>query len=343
VKQIGTAFLVLAGIVAAVPGLRGIQSGVGTPPTHGELFGSVSVACGALCILGLYLFRAEVRRLSRRTVVLATSWALVGFFLTLATYLLLLSLCTVRVEGEEAGSPDVVFYFPLWPGGLLSERIEATSRQDVANRYRRAMPDLLEEQGLRLTSTTVVLMLCYVLCLTSLTFSFGFLGMRIRPPSARRVDASRRVFVAYAREDKAIVHEIVNDLEAEGFKVRWDDDLTSGRWRDALRAELRAADQFLWVMSSASEKSVEVRTEFDIATGLGARIHILALASATRPTNDVVRADVHAYNWIPRTRLSKLVRALRATVRMADEENVELVAAGSGDAGPDAETQPPGQ
>ena len=181
-------FLGLAAVVAAVPGLQGIQSGVGTPPEQGKLFGGVLIACGALAILGLYLFRAEVAKMTKRRAVIVTSVAAATFLVFLGTYLVLLDICTVTIDGENEGDPDVAFYFPLWPRGDLGKALEEYSRQDAALRYRRAMQDYLDAQGFRRTSTTLLLMFLYVLSLTSLTFAFGFLGMRVgsieEPPAA---------------------------------------------------------------------------------------------------------------------------------------------------------------
>ena len=55
------------------------------------------------------------------------------------------------------------------------------------------------------------------------------------------------IFVSYSRTDKARVAPLVEALEAQGWSVWWDPEITPGDEFDALiGAELEAARQWWW-------------------------------------------------------------------------------------------------
>ncbi len=81
---------------------------------------------------------------------------------------------------------------------------------------------------------------------------------------------SRRVFVSYARVDKARVDVLVKALEARGCSVWIDGRLTGGReFAQEIEAELRAADAVVVVWTETSITSGWVRDEADLARDLG--------------------------------------------------------------------------
>ena len=78
-----------------------------------------------------------------------------------------------------------MYCLPLWPGGNLGTELERIGKDGVADIYRRHLPDLLQDQGLRTSTTTVVLMLLYVLGLVSLSFGFAFLAIHVGEREAK--------------------------------------------------------------------------------------------------------------------------------------------------------------
>ena len=70
------------------------------------------------------------------------------------------------------------------------------------------------------------------------------------------------VFVSYAREDRARVEMLVRSLEAEGFTIWWDHDLTPGQtWDAVLEERLATARCVLVVWSGISVAKRWVREE----------------------------------------------------------------------------------
>lgn len=178
-KHIQVILVSLTALMSAVPGYTSIREGIGVPPGYGPLFGGTQIALSAIVLLGIFLFREKVARIRRRRLMWISTVCAATFLISLALYITFLSLCTVRVAGETSSGGEEVFYFPAWPGGNLAKAIDQTSRQEVANRYRRSLPDLLAEQGIRLAMTTVALLVLYVTSFSSLIGAFALLGVRI--------------------------------------------------------------------------------------------------------------------------------------------------------------------
>ena len=64
-------------------------------------------------------------------------------------------------------------------------------------------------------------------------------------------DNKKRVFISYAREDKAFASELGNLMKERGVSVFLDTDLTSGSfWSDVLRREIERATALVLVIPS---------------------------------------------------------------------------------------------
>lgn len=88
------------------------------------------------------------------------------------------------------------------------------------------------------------------------------------PASAQA--AERRVFISYARSDKARVQPIVEALNAEGWTVWWDSHIRAGAtFAREIEAELNAADAVVVVWSAASVESDWVRDEAAVGRDRG--------------------------------------------------------------------------
>src|SRR5256885_1592744 len=61
------------------------------------------------------------------------------------------------------------------------------------------------------------------------------------------------VFVSYKAEDRRRVKPLVDDLEADGYSVWWDEQISGGTaWRHEIEAELNAAKCAIVVWSKRS-------------------------------------------------------------------------------------------
>lgn len=103
----------------------------------------------------------------------------------------------MRQQNETPPYSEQVFYFPIAPGGELAKAIDRSSRQEVADRYRRHLPQLLDEQGVRLTATTGILLFLYVVTFASVAGAFALLsvgiGVREAEPTASEITNSGRL------------------------------------------------------------------------------------------------------------------------------------------------------
>lgn len=178
-KQIQVILVSLGALVSAVPGYTSIQTGIGTPPDSGPLFGGTQIALSTLVLLGILLYRSEITRMNRCRLTRISAGCAATFLVSLSLYTIFLNLCIVRVLSETPPHREQIFYFPILPGGELGKAIDQTSRQDVANRFPRNLPDLLAEQSIRLTATTVVLLLLYTATFASLVGAFALLSLRV--------------------------------------------------------------------------------------------------------------------------------------------------------------------
>lgn len=85
-KQIQAILVSLGAVVSAIPGYASIQTGIGTPPDRGSLFGGVQIALSSLVLLGILFNREEITRINRRRLTLISSGCAAMFFVSLLLY-----------------------------------------------------------------------------------------------------------------------------------------------------------------------------------------------------------------------------------------------------------------
>jgi hypothetical protein len=180
-------FLAATGVLAVVPGLVTLQSGVGCPPGFKVLFGGTVEAFGALMLVLLW---ANRQWLSRLTAGLVTGLAIglaVFCFVCILLYTYWISDCVVEPQSAEHKVYGPVYY-PLCINGNVDELVKrAGSRtraldrfgpQDIVNKLNE-MPGI--ENARRLTTTLFLVL--YLLIFTTLTLAFGLVGLRTEPPA----------------------------------------------------------------------------------------------------------------------------------------------------------------
>src|SRR5215470_14360825 len=83
------------------------------------------------------------------------------------------------------------------------------------------------------------------------------------------------IFVSYARADKARVAPLVAALEAQGWSVWWDPEITGGQeFDDLIEKELETARAAIVVWTPASVSSRWVRGEARIAADRGVLVPV---------------------------------------------------------------------
>ena len=78
-----------------------------------------------------------------------------------------------------------------------------------------------------------------------------------------------KLFVSYTKADEPLVHQVVSDIQAQGYQVWFaPGSLTGGNRLSAISAWLDQCDQVLVMLSSASVNSDSVRHEMNTAIAL---------------------------------------------------------------------------
>ncbi len=110
------------------------------------------------------------------------------------------------------------------------------------------------------------------------------------------VRSAHEVFVSYSHEDLDAVRRIVDDLEAGGLRVFWDQNLLPGqRWSEVIESALNASKAVLVVWSLASVKSTWVRAEASAAMDRGMLVPVrIDDAAIPLPFGQVQSADLSA-------------------------------------------------
>ena len=87
------------------------------------------------------------------------------------------------------------------------------------------------------------------------------------------------IFVSYNRHSETVVRGVVEDVEALGHVVWFDQELTGGQtWWDQILARIRACDLFVFVLDPASLESTACTREYTYAAQLGKTILPLLIA-----------------------------------------------------------------
>jgi len=123
-----------------------------------------------------------------------------------------------------------------------------------------------------------------------------------------------RIFVSYSRDNQAVVRRLVEDVEALGHTVWFDEELSGGQvWWDEVLNQIRSCEVFLLAVSPATISSTACKREYGYADDLGKAI-LPVVVSGGVSTNLLPTAlsKVQLVNFIQQDRgeVLRLVRAI---------------------------------
>ncbi|HXZ68035.1 MAG TPA: TIR domain-containing protein [Alphaproteobacteria bacterium] len=125
------------------------------------------------------------------------------------------------------------------------------------------------------------------------------------------------IFVSYARVDKARVAPLVAALEAQGWSIWWDPEITGGQeFDDLIAAELEAARAAMVVWTPASVASRWVRGEARMAADRGILVPV-QIGAPNLPIDARALHTIDLSSWISESAgapLQELVRALEGLI-----------------------------
>ncbi|NTW55322.1 MAG: acetyl-CoA carboxylase biotin carboxyl carrier protein [Chlorobaculum sp.] len=79
-----------------------------------------------------------------------------------------------------------------------------------------------------------------------------------------------KIFLSYSRKSQAIAKNLVADIEALGYSLWFDQELSGGQvWWNQILENIRNCDVFVFVLDPESINSVACKSEFDYAAELG--------------------------------------------------------------------------
>ena len=82
--------------------------------------------------------------------------------------------------------------------------------------------------------------------------------------------AEKKIFISYNRQNKDIIKTIADDIEALGYNVWFDQELTGGQaWWEQILAEVRDCDIFVFTLSQSALNSAACKLEYIYAGDLG--------------------------------------------------------------------------
>lgn len=123
------------------------------------------------------------------------------------------------------------------------------------------------------------------------------------------------VFLSYRRTDQDLARQLVNDMEAAGLSVWWDQRIEGGHdWRDAIAEGLSSSQALVILFSDACNDSKQLRKELAMADTLDKEI-IPVLIEDTMPRGHYLY-ELAALNWIqihpsPETKTFELAGRLK--------------------------------
>src|SRR5262245_56337003 len=139
------------------------------------------------------------------------------------------------------------------------------------------------------------------------------------------------VFVSYARTDKARVAPLVATIEAKGWSVWWDPEITPGQeFDDQIEAEIDAAKAVVVVWTPTSVASRWVRGEAREAAERGILVPVrFEQARLPMDVRAIHTTDIDGWGGNPdNPQMQELLRALAATI--ARVQASKLAGAGAG-------------
>ena len=127
----------------------------------------------------------------------------------------------------------------------------------------------------------------------------------------------RKVFVSYSRTNLDVVTQLVDDLQAVGMTMWYDQTLTGGqRWWDNILANIRDCEIFIFALSKESWESEACRSELAYVCGLGKPILPVLVADGinlgllSAPLHELQVTDYRARD---KSAAFALLKALNAT------------------------------
>jgi hypothetical protein len=169
----------LAGILAAIPGLATILTGLGAPPGRKWLFGGLVEAFGTLALLLVVLNRTKIQRLTPKHVTRVTVALGSTFAICLAAYLILINQCIIA----DCAKSEKVF-FPIWLRGALKEEVQAHggSRYETLCKLQDWVRREIDGARVDTNISAVILLFLYACTSTSMVLAFAYPGFYFKHP-----------------------------------------------------------------------------------------------------------------------------------------------------------------
>ena len=171
-----------AGIVALIPGVAALATGLAVPPLPTWLFALLSETLPVLAVLAMAMFHTELRA-ARRPALIRWAGISAGVFLvTLLTNFLLQSHCLV-VSTKPEFKPHGPVYFPLWLSDeVVAERVaKVGGRQKAVDAWGGHLDQVLAPMEFALATTSIVLVLVYAICSVALVVAFALFWFYFTP------------------------------------------------------------------------------------------------------------------------------------------------------------------
>ena len=122
------------------------------------------------------------------------------------------------------------------------------------------------------------------------------------------------VFISYSRQDQLVVRRLVDDLEALGHTVWFDEELSGGQaWWDVVLLRIRQSDVFVMALGTDTLASTACTREYGYAVDLGKPL-LPVMIAADVSTNllppAIARVQIVTYTRQDRTEALRLAKAL---------------------------------
>jgi len=162
--------LIATGLLAIIPGLATLKSGLWAPDKYKFLFGGFIEFFGALTLLILWTKREKIKTIASSLKLRITAILVFTFLLSTSFYIFLIN--KVDIEHSTRGN----LFFPLALKGDLKEMVDKSgSRVAAIENYGidEVEEQLFKQPDINYTITVISLLLVYTILFTSLTLSFG--------------------------------------------------------------------------------------------------------------------------------------------------------------------------
>lgn len=169
-------FKSLSAIFAGIPGITILMSSLGVPdPDDKVLFGGIieALGCGALGLIYLnrkYFLNQNLKKISKWIMI-----SLTFFFASIILYIIIYKICIKQYEDFSR------VYFPLFPSEALSDAINtAGGKMEFVEKWMGdgATRQIEKLSASQMIQTSIIFLIVYQFIFTTLTVSFGLLGIR---------------------------------------------------------------------------------------------------------------------------------------------------------------------